>query len=60
MVLVGNWTIKVEVQELRVEVKVSLREFISLIDLTFFVFLTDLSQSRPDNGILEIAFNQGI
>ena len=60
MVLVGNWTIKVEVQELRVEVKVSLREFISLIDLTLFIFLIDLSQSRPDNGILEIAFNQGI
>ena len=38
----------------------SLREFISLIDLTFFIFLIDLSQSRPDNGILEIAFNQGI
>ena len=43
LVLVGEWTVEVEVQELRVEVHVGLRELIGLIDLTIFIFLMDLS-----------------
>ena len=58
--MVGHWTIEVEVQELRIEVQVGLRQFICLIDLTVFIILVDLSQPRPDDGILEIPFNQCI
>ena len=37
-----------------------LRQFICLIDLTVFIILVDLSQPRPDDGILEIPFDQCI
>ena len=43
MVLVREWAVEVEVQELRVEIHVGLRELIALIDLTIFIFLMDLS-----------------